>query len=132
MKQTFEPGPEIGVLIALVADLARERDAVAYVVGGSVRDALLARPMHDLDIAVDREALEFARILADALGGHFVELDDVNAIARVVLEDGAVRYIDVAQLQGSIEQDLHRRDVTIDALAVLASGGGDVIDIVDG
>ena len=122
------------VLHAVEAHL-REHDVRSWIVGGTVRDVLLGRETRDLDLAVDRDALRHARSLADALGGHFVELDGENAVARVVLGD---RYVDVAQLRGTIEQDLLRRDFTIDAVAVavwtLEAGGwsGDIIDVTGG
>jgi putative nucleotidyltransferase with HDIG domain len=128
---TFTPPEQIRPLLGRIEAIARADGVAAYVVGGSVRDALLGRGMSDLDLAVDRDAFGFARRLADELTGHFVELDDVNAVARVVLDDAALPYIDVAQLQGTLEQDLRRRDFTVDALAV-ALGNAAVIDLTGG
>jgi putative nucleotidyltransferase with HDIG domain len=93
-------------------------DNAGYLVGGSLRDALLGRPLADLDLTVAGDALAFARALADGLGGHFVLLDEERGTARVVLNDGPVRVIDVARLRGDIHADLGERDFTIDALAV--------------
>jgi tRNA nucleotidyltransferase/poly(A) polymerase len=114
-----------------IAGLARQRGTQAYAVGGTVRDALLGRPSDDLDIAVAGDALAFARALADALGGHYVTLDDANGVGRIVLAGPPLAHIDVAALQGTLEQDLRRRDFTIDALAAPLTGGG-VIDICGG
>jgi putative nucleotidyltransferase with HDIG domain len=121
----------LAALIDRVRTIAAGDGIALYVVGGTVRDALLGRESHDLDVAADRDAISLARHLAAALGGHFVELDDVNAIARVVLDAGAVRYIDVAQVQGALEDDMRRRDFTVDALAVAAGTTG-VIDVTGG
>lgn len=118
-------------LLARIDALARGRGERAWAVGGSVRDALRGAPMRDVDIAVEGDALAFARLLADALGGHFVELDDEHAIARVVFDDREVRYIDVAALQGTLEDDLRRRDFTINAMAAPLAGG-DIIDPAGG
>ena len=121
-------------LLARIQTLVREVNIDAYVVGGSVRDALLGRPIHDLDLAVTGDALAFARLLADDLGGSFVMLDDENAVARLVLDESdhrPVAYLDVAQMQGDVEADLRRRDLTIDALAVRL-GTADVIDMTGG
>ena len=41
-----------------------------YLVGGTVRDILLGEPNFDVDIAVEGDAIELARSLADALGGR--------------------------------------------------------------
>lgn len=121
----------MAALFARMASLADERALTAYAVGGTVRDSLLGRELRDVDIAVDRDAVAFARALAAELGGHFVELDDEQAIARVVLDDGTASHIDVAQLQGSLEDDLRRRDFTVNALAAPLRGG-DVIDVTGG
>ena len=132
---SFEPPASWRDVLHAVEAHMRERDIRAWIVGGTVRDVLLGRETRDLDLAVDRDAMRFARSLADALGGHFVELDGENAVARVVLSD---RYVDVAQLRGTIEQDLLRRDFTIDAMAVAiwraeaGAWGGDVIDVAGG
>lgn len=127
----FRPPASLQPLLAQCGEIARVSGIEAYVVGGTVRDALLGRATHDLDIAVDREAMAVAHRIADALAGHFVELDDVNAVARVVLDAGPVRYIDVAQLQGTLHQDMRRRDFTVNALAVRL-GDDAVIDVCGG
>lgn len=119
----FAPDGPLRALIARVARLARDQGAGAYVVGGAVRDVLLGRRARDLDIAVAGDAVAFARRIAAVLGGRFVELDGENGVARIVLDEGDVRYIDVAQLRGALQEDLRRRDFTIDALAVPLEGG---------
>lgn len=124
------PAPLRPLLDRAVA-LARERGCALYIVGGSVRDALLGRPMRDLDLAVDRDAMTFAQSLASKLAGHFVTLDGEQAIARIVLDDGPVGYIDVARLQGTLENDLRRRDFPVDAMAV-ALPEARLIDVTGG
>ncbi|MEX0751089.1 MAG: HD domain-containing protein [Dehalococcoidia bacterium] len=115
-------------VLSVVEAHARESGAQVWTVGGTVRDVLRGRDTRDLDLAVDQNALRWARRLADLLNGSFVALDDENAVARIVLEG---RHIDVAQLRGTIEDDLRRRDFTIDALAVLL-GARNVIDVTGG
>ncbi len=88
-----------------------------YLVGGAVRDSLLGRdrPDFDLDFIVPSQAIPTARRLADRYGAGFVILDEQRQIARVVFEGGTV---DCAQLEGnSLEDDLRRRDFTINAIA---------------
>lgn len=127
----FEAPASLQPLLQQCGEIARASGVAGYVVGGTVRDALLGRATRDLDLAVDGDAMGVAQRIARALSGHFVELDDVNAVARVVLDEGPVRYIDVAQLQGTLDQDMRRRDFTIDALAVPLDGGA-VIDVGGG
>jgi tRNA nucleotidyltransferase/poly(A) polymerase len=130
MRQ-FTPAAPLRGLLDELATLARAADLEAYVVGGTVRDVLLGRATHDVDVAVRGDALAWARELADRLGGHFVTLDDENAVARVVLDDPRGVYIDVATVQGTLDDDMRRRDFTVDALAV-PLGGGEVIDVCGG
>ena len=92
----------------------------AWLVGGAVRDLLLGRPLKDLDLAVPRGGLPFARELARALGAAFVPLDEARGVARVVRErDGERLEVDVADFRAAgLEADLRARDVTINAMAL--------------
>jgi poly(A) polymerase len=126
--RAFTPPPRIAALIERLTELAAGREA--YVVGGTVRDVLLGRQTRDVDLAIAGDALAWARGAADALGAHFVLLDDERDVARLVLPDAGL-YADVARLVGSFEEDARRRDFTIDALAV-PLGGSDVIDACGG
>lgn len=83
-----------------------------YLVGGAVRDFLLGKTTVDRDIAIVG-AEDFAK----NFDGTFVVLDEENKIFRVVLED-KINFLDISELQGgSIEEDLTRRDFTINAIA---------------
>ena len=89
----------------------------AYLVGGSVRDALLQRQQKflDLDFVVPKGAIATARKIANLYHGGFVVLDEAREIARVVFDWGT---LDLAQQEGTgIETDLTRRDFTINAIA---------------
>ena len=89
----------------------------AYLVGGSVRDALLNRykiPL-DLDFVLPEKAIATARQIANFYGAGFVVLDPEREIARVVFPQGT---LDFARQEGSsLEADLNRRDFTINAIA---------------
>ncbi len=94
-------------------------EATPFAVGGFVRDALLGRSSHDLDIAVNGDALAMARSLALALDGACVPLDEERQVARVAFHhEGIPWQIDLATLQGDLLQALHRRDFTVNAMAV--------------
>lgn len=88
-----------------------------YLVGGSVRDALLKRKTEhlDLDFIVLEQAVSIARNIAKKYQAGFVVLDAERKIARVVFKGTTV---DFAEIEGnSLEEDLWRRDFTINAIA---------------
>jgi len=90
-----------------------------YVVGGAFRDFYLNKENFDKDIIVDNvEAGEFAKTLAKSLKATFIPLDEENKIYRLILKD-KINCIDIANPIGtSIEEDLKRRDLTINSIAV--------------
>ncbi len=102
----------------------------SYVTGGFVRDSLLGRPSRDIDIVVEGDPFAIAQSVARTVGGSFVPLNEHHCVARVILRsyeqtassDRKLGHddltIDFTRYEGSIEDDLTRRDFTIDAIAV--------------
>ena len=126
-------------LLGRVAHWLRDGGVEAYLVGGSVRDALMGRAahFHDLDFAVPVGGLAVARRLANRLGGAFFPLDTERDTGRVVLTepDGSRFYLDFARWRGdSLRADLADRDFTINAMALDVTQGTDatLIDPFDG
>ena len=95
----------------------------AWLVGGVVRDALMGRPLGDVDLVVDADPEASARVVARAVGGPAFPLSEEFGAWRVL--DRKRRFtVDVAPLQGrTIEEDLARRDFTVNAVAVPLAGG---------
>lgn len=89
----------------------------AYLVGGSVRDALLNRQADylDLDFVLPEKAIETAAAIAHHYKAGFVVLDAEHQIARVVFPNATVDF--AQQIGPSIGVDLQRRDFTINAIA---------------
>ena len=95
----------------------------AWIVGGGVRDALLGRPIHDLDLAVRGEPERAARAVAGAVGGTAFKLSEAFGGWRTIDRERAW-VCDVTSLHGEgIEADLARRDFTVNAMAVPLDGG---------
>ncbi len=91
-----------------------------YLVGGAVRDAIMGKISHDLDIIVtDCPAKEFAAKFAqDNDTATMITLDEVNNIYRVVMSD-KINYVDITNpVNNSLEEDIKRRDITINAIAL--------------
>ena len=96
-------------------------DIEVYLVGGAVRDLLTSRPSPDFDFAVPSKGISLARSVANALKVDFMPLDDERDTGRVIIknEDGSFTYLDFATYRGAnLEEDLHDRDFTINALAL--------------
>ncbi len=105
-----------------------------YLVGGTVRDILLGEPNFDVDVAVEGDAIELARSLADALDGRvrahrkfgtavvlYGEDERVDVVtARTEFYDAPAALPSVEH--ATIREDLFRRDFTINAMAVSLKG----------
>ena len=104
----------------------------AYLVGGTVRDLLLGRPSQfDFDVVVIGDAETFAGALAERLGGT---VTTHGRFGTATVHHGAGAHVDVAAARTesyaapaalpdvapapTIEDDLGRRDFTINAMAV--------------
>lgn len=126
------------------------RGVNSYLVGGTVRDMLLGRAVHDVDISVRGNASALARAFADATGAAFYVMDETFDVARVIMEqddahddarpsdsvappDRRASVFDFARLRGNaVEDDLATRDFTINAMAAdAATWRGDADSVID-
>lgn len=103
----------------------------AYFVGGSVRDALLNRPIHDVDIATSSYPEETKRIFKRTVdigiehGTVLVlDADGEYEITTFRTEDVYVDYRRPSQVNfvRSLDEDLKRRDFTVNAFALAPDG----------
>jgi putative nucleotidyltransferase with HDIG domain len=103
----------------LLGAVAETLGRPVWLVGGAVRDLLLGRALHDVDLALPAGSVTAARRLADRLEAAYVPLGEPHGMARVVVLGTAAIHVDLADLRGpGLEADLAGRDVTINALAV--------------
>ncbi len=111
--------PNLYQLFAIVALILKQNNCRAYIVGGFVRDWLLDKETNDIDIAVSGDALEIAKKVAEDTAGKYVLLDEANKVARVVFPGGEQQLcLDFVTFLNTIEEDLGRRDFTINAMAI--------------
>lgn len=95
----------------------------AWLVGGTVRDTVLERPVTDVDVAVDADPEATARAVGRAIGGPVFPLSEAFGAWRA-LSRGRDFFCDVTRLHGgSIEEDLSRRDFSVNAIAAPVAGG---------
>ncbi len=129
-------------LLQAAARVGRQREVPVYAVGGCVRDWLLRIPSLDIDLVVEGDGVAYARALGAAMKARIVEH---GAFGTATLTCADKRRIDVATARteryrqpaaypsvepGSIEQDLGRRDFTINAMAIRL-GMGKSLMVVD-
>ena len=133
-------------MLDLLREIGGRTRTPICLVGGFVRDLLLGRENHDLDVVVEGDAIRFAQELGQSWGW---EVQSHNRFGTATLIQPAQAGIDFASARretyerpgalplvkpGTIEDDLRRRDFSINALAIRlnADGFGELIDCFDG
>ncbi|UEG66809.1 CCA tRNA nucleotidyltransferase [Weissella hellenica] len=111
----------------------------AYFVGGSVRDTLLNKPIHDVDIATSAYPEEIKRIFQRTVDtgidhGTVMILDHGTGYETTTFRTESTytdfRRPDEVTFVRSLTDDLKRRDFTVNALALTKTG--EVIDLFGG
>jgi tRNA nucleotidyltransferase (CCA-adding enzyme) len=126
--------------------LAEAAGARAFVAGGIVRDAWQAHAggAHDFDVVVEGDGPAVARALASELGGTLLEHDRFLT-ACLTMADGVRIDVVTARseryetpgalprvIPATIEQDLRRRDFTVNAMAAALAGDWPLLDPLGG
>jgi len=137
------PNPETPALpaglarrLAAARRLARQQNIPLYLVGGAVRDLYLRRPIGDVDLVVEGDAVAFAQELARDLGAKLAlhgrfgtavvtlpaggHLDLAGARTEEYDRPGALPSVQPAP----ISEDLRRRDFTVNAMALEVGKAG--------
>jgi tRNA nucleotidyltransferase (CCA-adding enzyme) len=117
-------------LLRQIGRLAEERGESLFLVGGVVRDLLLKRENWDLDLTVEGDGIAFARLVAVRYRAGLVVFERF-ATARLTFPNGIKMDIATTRRESyaqpavlplvqpaSIEEDLFRRDFTVNTLAV--------------
>ncbi len=121
--------PQRLALLRRAGEAAHGSGLPLFLVGGPVRDLLLASPVLDLDLVVEGDAPFLASLLVQGSGGRVVAhsqfgtaklkikgltIDLATARRESYARPGALPTV----FPGSIEDDLSRRDLSINAMAV--------------
>jgi tRNA nucleotidyltransferase (CCA-adding enzyme) len=138
--------PRICHLLQEIGQFGKDTSRSVYVVGGFVRDLLIGRENLDIDIVVEGNAIDFAHQLAKVWRGQVqthqkfktatitrldgLKFDFVSARNETYPSPGALPSVEY----GTIAEDLHRRDFSINALAMRLQPDtfGEIVDCTDG
>ncbi len=132
-------------ILKKISAIANEHNFEIYVVGGFVRDFFLNRDRHDIDITVVGDSIQFSKIVADAFntkpviyerfktalvpaGKYHIEF--VGTRKEEYLPDSRKPIV----TDGTLEDDLKRRDFTVNAMAASLNNNdiGRLIDLFEG
>lgn len=133
-------------LFKSIRDLAKKKGLDVYIVGGWVRDLLLKRDSKDIDFLVVGDGLSFAESLGKELGNGKVSLFKTYGTASLKYKDHELEFVGARKESyakesrnpivevGTFEDDLDRRDFTMNALAIDLSetNFGKIIDRFNG
>jgi len=134
-------------IFSKISQLADALGTEAYVVGGYVRDLILGRATKDIDVMIVGSGIDFAKALAKELGAK-TDLVVYKNFGTALVQNGAtaIEFVGARKESydrrsrkpvvenGTKEDDLHRRDFTINALAASlnAANFGEVTDLFGG
>ena len=112
---------------AVEALVEAARGAPCHLVGGALRDRVLGLHGHDVDAVVAGRGREIGEELAERLGARLVHLGGkAFAAYRLVAESWV---LDLWDRDGaSLEEDLARRDFTVNSIAYELAPGEEVVD----
>lgn len=130
-----------------IGDVADSLNLEVYAVGGVVRDIFLSRPSNDLDFVTVGKGIELARAVARTLSPkpslavfphygtaqikhHGLELEFVGARRESYSCDSRNPVVE----DGSLDDDMRRRDFTVNAMAISLNADtfGQLIDPFNG
>lgn len=139
MPSSSSPTEPTNELLDRVIVFLKSLPGPVWAVGGHVRDRLLGRHSHDLDLVVPDGGVRLVRAAAAAFGGASFVLDDARDVGRALLSDeatGQMLVVDVARLRvPDLLDDLALRDFTVNAIAwdlSTTEDGPRYIDPLDG
>jgi len=125
-----------------ITEIAAIRNESVYLVGGFVRDILIGRFKNEMDFLIVGDGTAFAKELADSLGISEIVIFKNFGTAHFDFSGMALEFVGARKesynkrsrnpkvTSGSLDDDLDRRDFTINTLAV-AMGKNDFGELYD-
>ena len=117
-------------LLEKVGIIADQQNLQVYLIGGIVRDFLLNRQNEDIDLVVEGDGIDFAKKLAEEIGGEIkahdafgtatwttpytIKIDVVTCRTEYYEAPGQLPIVRAS----NIREDLRRRDFTINSMAI--------------
>lgn len=116
-----------------------------YLVGGIVRDILLSKRLHDVDITVEGSAKEFVEILNCYVKIKSIKYNETLPTAKVVFANGVEidfastrkeiydKFGDLPRITEtgcSLEEDIKRRDFTVNSL-IISLNNENLFELID-
>lgn len=141
----FYPEAIKDLVFNLLSDVANDTNTSAYVVGGFVRDYLLGIQNDDIDVVVEGSGIEFAKVFANKVNGKLSYYENYGT-AMVRFGDQEVEFVGARKEmyergsrkpiveEGTLYDDISRRDFTINAMALSLNQDnyGELIDYFNG
>lgn len=134
-------------ILKIIGEEADAMQLPCYVVGGWVRDLLLHRPSNDIDCLVVGQGIEVAKKVKKRLGNNaHLSVFQTYGTAQVKYHDMEIEFVGARRESyrkesrnpvvenGTLEDDLRRRDFTINALAICLNEKdyGELVDLFEG
>lgn len=148
-KLKEEMSNDIYDILLACSKIANQYDYKIYLIGGVVRDLLLNRTIFDVDITVEGDAINFCHKLSENKLCKIIQVQNdlktakVNFNNKIEVDFASTRQEFyprrghlpvVARLGCTLEEDVYRRDFTVNSLAISLNqeNFGDIIDYVNG
>ncbi len=150
-EMTIDSQQHLPEILYRIGDMADKSDIDCYLVGGYVRDMIMQRTCTDIDIMVIGDPVPFAKAVCEGLNGRNFILFERFRTAQLELSDPMLGSFKVelvgarkesynndsrkpVTLIGTLDDDLSRRDFTINALALVLNREkrNQIIDRFDG
>ncbi len=142
----FEAELHKNTIFQTVSEVAKSIQVEVYVVGGFVRDLILTRPCKDIDFVCLGSGIELATRVAEKLGNPQVTVFKNFGTAMIKESDYELEFVGARKESyrqesrkpivedGTLQEDQHRRDFTINAMAISLNAGsyGELLDPFQG